>query len=71
MEGKGSRQRKNPLLGAAVVKAVLLKQGGAASSTLYQGVLRDLGLTDQQVEAYLRDHPAEVEAALLSHGRRG
>jgi uncharacterized protein YjiS (DUF1127 family) len=64
--------RKNPLFGAAVVKAVLRKrQGVAATSALYEGILRDLGVTDAQVEAYLADHAEEVEQAIKSHGRRG
>jgi hypothetical protein len=63
--------RKNPLFGAAVVKAVLRKRGGqAATSTLYEGILRDLGVTDAQVEAYLAEHSEEVEQAIRSHGRR-
>jgi hypothetical protein len=70
MEGGGPKARKNPLLGAAVVKAVLLRQGEGSSSTLYEGLLRDLRLTDEQVEQYLRDHREQVEAALSGHGRR-
>lgn len=31
---------------------------------VYEGVLRDLGLTDADVEAYLRANAAAVEAAL-------
>ena len=63
---------KNPLLGAAVVKAVLRKRDGvSASSALYEGILRDLGVTDAQVEAYLAEHADEVEEAIRSHGRRG
>ena len=43
----GPRARKNPLFGAAVVKAVLRKRSGGATttSTLYEGILRDLGVT--------------------------
>ena len=65
--------RKNPLLGAAVVKAVLRKRSGegATSSALYQGILRDLGVSDAEVEKYLAEHEAEVERAIRSHGRRG
>jgi hypothetical protein len=71
MERPSSKPKKNPLLGAAVVKQVLRRQGPGASSALYLGLLRDLGLTDEQVEAYLREHAAEVETALQTHGRRG
>lgn len=65
--------RKDPLFGAAVVKAVLRKRGGAAEATsaLYEGILRDLGVTDEAVERYLQEHEAEVEIAIRSHGRRG
>jgi hypothetical protein len=34
---------------------------------VYEGVLRDLGLEDHEVEAYLAEHRDEVEAAI----RRG
>ena len=63
---------KNPLFGAAVVKAVLRKREGVtATSALYEGILRDLGVTDGQVEEYLAAHAAEVEEAIRRHGRRG
>ena len=48
--------KKNPLFGAAVVKAVLRKRGG---------------VSDDDVEAYLAEHAEEVEQAIRSHGRRG
>ena len=65
--------RKNPLFGAAVVKAVLRKRTGdaRATSALYEGILRDLGVTDAQVEQYLAEHEGDVELAIRSHGRRG
>jgi uncharacterized protein YjiS (DUF1127 family) len=73
--GDASRKaaaRRSPLFGAAVVKAVLRKRGGVrATSALYEGILRDLGITDAEVEAYLADHAVEVEQAIKSHGRRG
>lgn len=63
---------RDPLFGAAVVKAVLRKRTGApATSALYEGILRDLGVTDAEVEAYLAQHGEEVERAIRSHGRRG
>jgi len=70
----GTKAGKNPLQGAAVIKALLTRQGapsGDAENELYRGVLRDLGNTDEEVEAYLRQHSAEVEQALRAHGRRG
>ena len=65
--------RKNPLFGAAVVKAVLRKRTGesSATSTLYEGILRDLGVSDKDVERFLAEHEDEVEQAIRSHGRRG
>jgi hypothetical protein len=64
--------RKNPLFGAAVVKAVLRKRDGVtATNALYEGILRDLGVTDAEVEEYLAAHAEEVEDAIRSHGRRG
>ena len=65
--------RKNPLFGAAVVKAVLRTRTGqsGATSVLYEGILRDLGVSDREVERFLDEHEAEVEQAIRSHGRRG
>jgi hypothetical protein len=73
MAATGTRTaNKNPLFGAAVVKAVLRKRDGVtATSALYEGILRDLGVTDAEVEAYLSEHGEEVEQAIRSHGRRG
>jgi hypothetical protein len=69
--GKG---RKNPILGAAVLKALLQRRSGqdqAKAQSLYDGVLRDLDLTDEQVDKYLSEHASEVEESIRSHGRRG
>ena len=56
-----------------MVKAVLRKRTGdpQATSALYEGILRDLEVTDEMVETYLMEHEAEVEQAIRSHGRRG
>jgi len=68
----GKTAKKDPLFGAAVVKAVLRKRAGVtATSALYEGILRDLGVSDADVEAYLAEHGEEVEQAIRSHGRRG
>ena len=69
--GKG---RKSPILGAAVLKALLQRRSGddqVKTQSLYDGVLRDLDLTDAQVDKYLAEHADEVEEAIRSHGRRG
>ena len=67
------KSRRNPLLGAAVLKALLLRRQGEATqaTALYEGVLRDLGLRDADVDEFLRTHVDEVERAIRSHGRRG
>jgi hypothetical protein len=71
--GESGKPRRNPLLGAAVLKALLRRGDDDAKKTqgLYEGILRDLDLTDEQVEQYLADHAEEVEAAIRGHGRRG
>ena len=72
--GKTGKPRRNPLLGAAVLKALLRRREGddwKKTQSLYQGILRDLGLSDEQVEQYLTDHTEKVEEAIRGHGRRG
>jgi hypothetical protein len=70
-----AKAARNPLFGAAVLKALLRQRGGepqgAQAQALYEGVLRDLKLTDAEVESYLAEHEAEVREAIRSHGRRG
>ena len=72
--GGAGKPRRNPLLGAAVLKALLMRRGGEdrkKTSALYQGILRDLDLTDEDVDRYLAEHGPEVEEAIRGHGRRG
>jgi hypothetical protein len=72
--GGTGKARRNPLLGAAVLKALLLRRGGEErkkTDALYQGILRDLELTDEDVDRYLAEHGPEVEEAIRGHGRRG
>jgi hypothetical protein len=74
MPTRPGKPRRNPLLGAAVLKALLRRRAGddlTKTQALYEGILRDLGLTDRQVEEYLVDHAEEVEEAIRGHGRRG
>jgi hypothetical protein len=63
--------RRHPLLGAAVLKALLRESspdGFESAQALYLGVLRDLKLTDADVDEFLVEHRAEVEKALGTHG---
>ena len=74
MSDRASGSRKDPKLGAAVLKALLIQRRGENSQqalALYEGVLRDLKLTDAEVDAYLKEHQDEVAQAIRSHGRRG
>ena len=65
------KTREEKLFAAAVLRRSFEVRGeehGAAFKLVYEGVLRDLGLEDEEVLAHLRSHSAEVDAAI---GRRG
>ncbi|HWV39341.1 MAG TPA: hypothetical protein VN033_12805 [Vulgatibacter sp.] len=62
-----TKKKKNPLFGAAVLKRSFQlrgEDGGPGFQFVYEGVLRDLGVTDEEVDKYLEDHRAEIEAAV-------
>jgi hypothetical protein len=70
MAPSDARPRKHPLLGAAVLKALLRESspdGFESAQALYLGVLRDLKLTDADVDEFLVEHRSEVEKALRAH----
>jgi len=56
---------RDPRFGAAVLKLAFLSGEALAPAyrEIYEGTLRDLGLSDAEVEAYLATHRAEVEEA--------
>lgn len=59
--------RKNPLFGAAVMKLSFKERTestGDSYRMVYEGVLRDLGITDEEVEKYLAEHRLEIEQAV-------
>ena len=61
------RTREQKLFGAAVLRRSFELRGeeqARAFRAVYEGVLRDLELTDAEVGEYLAAHPAEVEAAV-------
>lgn len=66
-----AKAKKDPLLAAAVIKVSWQLRGPNAKvfEEIYQGVLRDHAITDEQVEAYLEKHREKVEA--LARGRKG
>jgi hypothetical protein len=64
------RTRAEKLFSAAVVRCSFELQDDQyreGFQFVYEGVLRDFGLADAEVQAYLAEHRAEVEAAI---GRR-
>ncbi|HYD41411.1 MAG TPA: hypothetical protein VEB43_11340 [Anaeromyxobacter sp.] len=65
------KTRAERLFSAAVLRRSFELQDGQYREGfrfVYEGVLRDLGLEEAEVEEYLAAHRAEVEAAI---GRRG
>ena len=65
------KSKAERLFSAAVVRRAFELQEGQYREGfrfVYEGVLRDLGLEEAEVDAYLAEHRAEVEAAM---GRRG
>ena len=61
-----AKTREQKLFGAAVLKTSFVLKGGLQSPTflhVYPGVLRDLGLTDEEVDAYLAEHKEAVDKA--------
>ena len=60
---------KDPLFSAAVLKLSTAQKGLADTPgfrVVYAGVIRELGVTDSQVEAYIAEHRDH----LLAHIRR-
>ncbi len=66
-----AKTRSEKLFSAAVLRRSFELQEGRYQEGfrfVYEGVLRDLGLTEGDVEEFLAAHRAEVDAAI---GRRG
>lgn len=69
-----AKRKKDPLFAAAVLKLTFVRRQEEQSphfATIYQGVLRDLGVSAEEVDAYLESNLAKVEEALTGPGRRG
>ena len=63
-------QKRDPRFGAAVLKVSFRMRGDEATEAfqrVYEGVLRDLGVTDEEVERYLDEHREEIEQAARGH----
>ncbi len=65
------KAKKDPLLAAAVIKVSWEMRGEQAKvfEEIYQGVLRDHGVTDEEVVAYLEKHRERIEK--LARGTQG
>ena len=64
---ENNRGRRDPLLGAAIVKLSILtnRNGqGALFKSIYEGLLEDLSLTDGQVDEYLQKNWDSVRSKL-------
>lgn len=61
-------QKKDPVFGAAVFKLAMMLKGLANEPgfrVVYVGSLKDLGLTDAEVNEYIEKHRPELEAHIL------
>jgi hypothetical protein len=70
---KKPKTKAEKLFSAAVLRRGFELQEGQYREGLrfvYEGVLRDLGLEEAEVEEYLEKHRSEVDAA-MGRGRRG
>ena len=69
-----AKSLKDKLWGAAVVKMSFRLSGGEDSpkfKSIYPGVLRDLGLEDEQVEKYIEENREAVEKAARGSAGNG
>jgi len=58
---------RDPLYGAAILKLSFMLKGKADEPgfrVVYFGTLKDLGLTNNQVDAYIAAHRERLEAAI-------
>ncbi len=71
--GSSKESKRSPLFGAAVLKALLSQrdQGQEAEKELYRGILRDLGVSDEEVEQYLARNQDEIDQAIGGYRKRG
>ena len=63
---------QDPIFGAAVLKLSFLLKGKADEPgfrVVYFGTIKDLDLSDNQVNAYIEEHRAELEAHIMSNAK--
>ena len=64
----------DPLFGAAVLKLSMAKKGLITEPgfrVVYAGTLRELGLKDSEVEAYIAEHRETLEKHIESNRPKG
>ncbi len=69
MTSPPTRPRRDPIFGAAVVKLTYMRRRDEQSpqfQNIYKQILKDLHLSDAEVNAYLAAHLTEVEEAIRS-----
>ena len=66
------RTKEERLFGAACLKAQLEKSGasGSGASGIYEGTIKDLGISDEEVCRFLTLNRAQIEEALSSGSRK-
>lgn len=67
-----SRKKRDPIFAAAVLKLTFQRRHDEQSpqfKSIYDGVIRDLGVSDADVDVFLAAHRTEVEEAIRAHGR--
>ena len=67
------KTRDERLFGASCLKVTLEKSGGreAGAADIYRATLRDLEVTEEEVDEYLSAHREEIETALKTKKRHG
>lgn len=62
------KKAKDPVRSAAILKVSLQLSGNSPTyKALYQGILRDYGLTEEAVNAYIAQNRGELEEAARGH----
>lgn len=71
--GSAKEGKRSPLFGAAVLKTLLSQrtEGQEAEKELYQGILRDLGVSDEDVEQFQARNQEQIDEAIGGHRKRG
>jgi hypothetical protein len=67
-----TEKTRDPLFGAAVLKLSFIMKGLADEPgfrIVYFGALNDLGITNTEVDEYIKEHRQELETHIRSTGK--